>query len=142
MRIDIALLKRQHAAIIVAADDFAKLLSGPYEAASDRLAIARSTLARLIAEHLKTEGEQLHAPLQAHQLTSRVASYAPIAAQTRDLRLAYSTHISTWRQSTIERDWAGYVIASQGFCRQLKEVLAREERDLFPAAQALLTALR
>lgn len=142
MQIDLALLRRQHAAIISASDDFAKLLSGSYADASDRLATARSTLARLIAEHLKTEGEQLHAPLQAHHLTANIPSYAQIAAQTRDLRIAYSSHISVWRTSTIEQNWAAYVTASQRFCRDLKEVLAREERELFPAAQALLAGLR
>lgn len=138
MSVNVALLSRQHAAIIAASDDLASLLSGSFTAAADRLGPARSILARLLAEHLQIENDEVHRPLQARSLTSRIPAYDEIAAQTRDLRLAYSSHISVWRMSAIEAEWTVYAETSRRFCADLRKLIAREERELFPAAQLLL----
>lgn len=138
MHVDIELLKSQHAAIIAANEELQGLWSETYIVASDRLGGVRSKLARLIAEHLAAENEQLHAPLQARKLTGSIPAYEQIAAETRELRLAYSKHISEWRLSAIERDWVGYVCAAQAFSLALLRVMGREERELFPLAVSLL----
>lgn len=135
---NIALLCRQHAAIIAATDELTSLLSGSYVAAESRLMIARSTLARLVSEHLKTENELIHGPLQARGLTSKIPAYADIAAGTRELHLAYSSHVGTWRPGMIESDWSSFGAAARKLCSEMRNILIREERELFPIAQALL----
>ena len=139
MQINMTLLKSQHAAIVAANDDLDELLSGTYTTASARLPGVRSKLAKLIAEHMAAENEQLHQPLQAKNLTGRIPDYEEIASQTRELRISYSVHITKWRMSAIENDWPSYVSAARGFGHKLREVLSREEREVFPLAASLLS---
>jgi len=86
----IALLKQQHAEILSAVLELTKLFAGSFEEAAPKLGTARTNLARLITKHLKTEEEELHVPLRARGLTRQIPAFANIAAETRDLRLAYS----------------------------------------------------
>ncbi len=138
VQINLLPLRQQHAAITAASDNLTSLFAMSFEDASGRLVAARSALARLIAEHLKTENDELHLPLHERGLTSRIPSYADIAKQTRELRLNYSAHIGQWSSATIELDWFGYTHAASAVCADLKAMITREEQELFPAAEALL----
>jgi len=61
-----------------------------------------------------------------------------IADKTRELRLAFSAHIAKWSTGAIRGDWPGYGRSLKSITAELADVLAREERDLFPHAQTLL----
>jgi hypothetical protein len=69
VQLNIALLKQQHAEILSAVAELTKLFVGSFEEAGPQLGPARTTLARLIATHLRTEEEELHVPLRARGLT-------------------------------------------------------------------------
>ena len=139
----IALLKQQHAEILSAVAELTKLFAGSFEDAVPQLGTARTTLARLIAKHLKTEEEELHAPLRARRLTTtQIPAFADIAAETRDLRLAYSAHIGDWHARTVQADWSEYTASARRLHAALERLTRREEEEIYPAAQRLLSELR
>ncbi len=138
----IALLKQQHDEILSAVAELTKLFAGSFEDAVPQLGTARTTLARLIAKHLKTEEEELHAPLRARRLTTQIPAFADIAAETRDLRLAYSAHIGDWHARAVQADWSGYTASARRLHAALERLTRREEEEIYPAAQRLLSELR
>ena len=138
----IALLKQQHAEILSAVAELTRLFAGSFEDAAPQLGTARTTLARLIAKHLKTEEDELHAPLRARRLTAQIPAFADIAAETRDLRLAYSAHIGDWHARTIQANWPGYTASARRLHTALERLTKREEDEIYPAAQRLLSELR
>lgn len=138
MHLDIALLKQQHLAIINASKALTDLLSESFAVAAPQIGQVRTTLARLIAEHLKTEEDLLHTPLRARKLAASIPGYAEIAAETRDLRLRYSAHIGNWPARSIEQDWRGYAADARALSNAVTALAFREEREIYPAAQRLL----
>jgi hypothetical protein len=136
---NVALLKQQHLAIMDAGRKLDELCAGSLEDALPHLGAARSGLAQLIARHHVTEEAELHAPLRNRKLAGQIACYGDIAAQTRELRLAYSAHIAAWPMAAITADWNGYRNSARELALELQALALREERDLFPAAQALLS---
>jgi len=115
----IALLKQQHAEILSAVAELKKLFAGSFEEAGPQLGTGRTTLARLIAKHLKTEEEELHAPLRERGLTTQIPAFADIAAETRDLRLAYSAHIGDWHARTVPANWGHRRISFCAYAKRL-----------------------
>ena len=142
MQFKIALLKQQHAEILSAVLELTKLFAGSFEEAAPKLGTARTNLARLITKHLKTEEEELHVPLRARGLTRQIPAFANIAAETRDLRLAYSAHIGDWHARTIQANWPGYTASARRLHTALERLTKREEDEIYPAAQRLLSELR
>lgn len=139
VQLKIVLLKQQHAEILSAVAELTKLFAGSFEEAGPQLGTARTTLARLVAKHLKTEGEELHAPLRARGLTTQIPAFADIAAETRDLRLAYSAHIGDWHARTVPANWSGYTASARRLHAALERLTKREEEEIYPAAQRLLS---
>lgn len=142
VQLKIAMLKQQHAEILSAVTELTNLLNGSFEEAASQLGTARTNLARLIAKHLKTEEEELHAPLRARGLTAQIPAFAEIAAETRDLRLNYSAHIGEWHARTIQANWPGYIASARRLHAALERLTKREEEGIYPAAQRLLSELR
>jgi len=138
VHLDIALLKQQHLGILNASKALTELLSETFAVAAPQIGQARTTLARLIAEHLKTEEDILHTPLRTHKLAASIPAYAEIAAETRDLRLRYSAHIGDWPARSIEKDWQGYAADARALSTAVTALALREEREIYPAAQQLL----
>lgn len=141
VQLKIALLKQQHTEILSAVDELTNLLGGSFEAVAPQLGTARTTLARLIAKHLKTEEEELHAPLRARRLTTQIPAFADIAAETRDLRLAYSAHIGDWHARAVQSNWPGYTASARRLHSALERLTRREEEEVYPIAQRLLAEL-
>lgn len=142
MHLDIALLKQQHVGILNASRVLTGLMAGTFADAAPHIGQARTTLARLIAEHLKSEDEILHAPLRDHKLTDQIPGYAAIAAETRDLRLRYSAHIGEWPARAVEADWQTYIVEARRLSQAVTALAAQEEREIYPAAQRLLAGMR
>jgi hypothetical protein len=142
VRLNSSLLKQQHVGIIDAIKTLNALLVGSFADAAALLGQARMALARLIAEHLKSEEELLHGPLKTHRLTDQISSYAAIAAATRDLRIRYSAHISDWPMRTIEANWQAYVVEARRLSEAVASLAAREEQEIYPAAEQLLAGIR
>lgn len=141
MQLDIPLLKQQHVGILNATKVLTGLMAGTFADAAAHLGQARTTLARLISEHLRTEDEVIHAPLRAHKLTDKVPNYGAIATETRDLRLRYSAHIGDWPVRAVEADWHAYVTEARRLSEDVTALAAREEQEIYPAAQRLLAAI-
>jgi len=135
---NVELLKQQHVEIIDAGRKLDQLCARSLEDAVPHLGAARSGLAKLIARHHATEEAELHGPLRSRKLAGRIACYADIVAQTRELRLAYSAHITSWPMAAITADWNGYRNSARELALELQALALREERDLFPIAQRLL----
>jgi hypothetical protein len=85
----IALLKQQHAEILSAVAELTKLFAGSFEEAGPQLGIARTTLARLIAKHLKTEEEKFMRPC-GHAGSRHRSRLLPIS---RRKRVIFAWHI-------------------------------------------------
>lgn len=138
MQTNIALLERQHHQILTAIGQLRELTMRPFAEAAPHLAKARLALAKAVSENLASETTTIHEPLMAHRLTERIPAYDDIARQTRQLRVIFSNHIGHWQFDVIAADWSGYGTSLRAIVADLADILAREERELFPAAQRLL----
>lgn len=136
---DIKSLERQHRAIIATIDELCASTDKPVDEGFPSTANVRLKLAKVVADNMATETAEIHEPLQARDLTSRVPEYAAIATRTRELRLVFSAHITKWSTDAIKRDWAGHGRSIRHITSELADILHREERCLFPVVQTLLT---
>lgn len=141
LHVNVILLKQEHQAIRAAIRDLVGLVDRPCEESLPHIANARLKLARAVSANMASETAEIHEPLQRHRMTSRIPAYAGIADRTRELRLIFSAHISKWSTGAIRDDWPGYGRSLKSITAELVDILAREERDLFPNAQALLGAV-
>ncbi|WP_322966047.1 hypothetical protein [Sphingomonas fuzhouensis] len=138
---NVILLKQQHHAIMTAIQELVDLVDRPSAESLPHIANARLKLARAVSVNMASETAEIHEPLQRHKMTSRIPAYAGIADRTRELRLVFSAHISKWSTSAIQDDWQGYGRSLKSITADLAEILAHEERDLFPHAQTLLVSI-
>lgn len=132
-------LREQHRLILLTASAMIELVGRPAAAAAGELASTRTRLAQQLSEHLKSEEEQLHAPLRAKRQSAAIPHYERVALATRDLRLSYSAHIAKWRPADIATQWSDYGSEVRGLLARLRSVIEQEEAFLYPAAQALLS---
>lgn len=139
MQINIGLLKQQHMTIRATTDDLLALTDLQFDQGFPGVTNARLKLAKVIADHLATETVEIHEPLQARGKADDIPAYAEIVSRIRELRVMFSCHIAKWSLAAIRKDWAGYGRSLREIAVELADILDREERDLFPVAQTILT---
>lgn len=142
MSVNIKLLEQQHLAIISAIDHLLALTERSFEEGYPHIASARLRLSKVVADNMATETAEIHEPLEAYGLKSRILAYNGIAQRTRELRLIFSASITKWSSDAIKQDWAGYGASLRHITTQLADILLWEERELFPHADMLLTNVR
>lgn len=142
IRIDIAMLKRQHVDIIAAIDALIRLTQQPYETAWPHLGATRVKLAQLLRDHRQSEEAQIHAPLRALRMIDAIPGYASILDEARRLRGEYSKHLVRWPATEIANDWAAYGREVPIHLKALTRMFEREEAELYPHAQRALAAER
>ncbi|WP_210359333.1 MULTISPECIES: hemerythrin domain-containing protein [Sphingomonas] len=137
-QIDIALLKRQHADIVVAVDALIALTRQPQATALPQLGATRVRLAQLLRDHRLAEEAQVHAPLRAARRIDAIPGYASILEDARRLRGVYSAHLNRWSAAEIAKAWAEYGQEVPTHRAALLAMFKREEAELYPAAARLL----
>ena len=131
-------LFEDHRKIAAAADALLALLRRNSDLPLEELGPMRVRLGSLTLAHLRAEEERIIAPLQASGQLDAVPAAAAILTEIRNGRGTYSDHIRKWTPQAIAQDRAGYIEAVTELIRRLKDLIAREESDLYWPALRLL----
>lgn len=109
------------------------LFDKSYAEAAPHLGPVRTRVARAIARHLNTEDEALLTPLRERRLMGELPGCEAIVAETRDLRLAYSTHIRVWTAGAVAERWDDYIDATRQLNARMAVLCQQKMRSFYPA---------
>ena len=139
LRHTFALLECQHIEINEAVADLMDLLERDTAALPRVVGEIRTRIMRLVAANMQVEEERLFGPLRRFRLSGSIPCYTCVIKTTRDLRLQYSAHISTWPARAIAADWQGYKQSTIALHRAATALRQRKVKELYPAAERLLS---
>lgn len=134
-------LRTEHAALITLSRIILQMTKAPQPPRPTELASARGLLRDTLVRHLKCEDWALYPRLKATGDPDLVRVTREFELEMGDLAAEFVAYDDKWTGARVETDWPA-------FCREttiMFDVLAvrveREERDLYPLADVLMTTL-
>jgi iron-sulfur cluster repair protein YtfE (RIC family) len=130
-------LREEHAQLAEIVGRLSKFIAQPHPPAASELFKLRHELSSTLIAHLKAEDWVLY-PRLFHSADAKVAETArAFADEMGGLAAAYTAYADKWTASSIDHDWAGYCAETRGIIEALTCRITRENRDLYPLAEAI-----
>ena len=126
--------RTQHTEILQVAKEMTEQMRGQPDAAVLRKLL--SNLAGKLQVHLAMEDQALYPRLQSASDPKVKAMANQFMAEMGGLRGAFAAYNSKWQLSAIRADHAGVAEETQAVFAALTQRIARENRELYPLADA------
>jgi hypothetical protein len=131
-------LFEDHRAIVALSEELLVLLRRNPRPTVDELTQLRTRVGSRAAQHLRDEDALIIRPLLATGRIDEIPGARDTIVAIRESRAQYSNHVGKWTRGAIHADWDGYVHEMTDMIERLKQILAREERELYRPALQLL----
>lgn len=135
-RMDISILKAEHAALAELRQQLLDLVNSETAAGAEISAI-RWRMSRLLLTHLAKEDAHLYPPLKADPNPSASALADFYQREMGDLAARWQGFIMDWTSQRISADWLGFRAAALPILEALAIRIQCEERDLYPRLESI-----
>ncbi len=132
---DMTELRRQH-------DEISQTVHRLAQATADRdnprsVGAIRWKLARELMAHLALEDRILYPAMQKSPDARIRATAATLQQETGAWADTFSRYMAAWCDDRVAREWADFCIETRGIIQALSERVDRENRHLYPLAEAV-----
>lgn len=97
----------------------------------------RWQLARQLMRHLALEDRILYPALQRSGDAQVRNVAAALQSETGSLAEVFARYMAAWSDDRVARQWSGFCVETQQILKVLSERIAREDRTLYPLAEAV-----
>lgn len=130
-------LRAEHAALSVLSESLAALVAADTPASLRAIEAARADLRDSLTCHLKCEDWALYPRLLASGDERLRGLAAGFVADMGDVAERFTAYDRGWNSARILADWKGFGAETRTMLALLDERIEREERDLYPRAEAI-----
>ncbi|MBB5705639.1 hemerythrin domain-containing protein [Sphingopyxis panaciterrulae] len=130
-------LRAEHSDLAMLGKAMCALVAAPEPPPNDEIEALRARLRDTLVRHLKCEDWALYPRLAASGDPALAELASRFAAEVGGIGLRFAEYDADWSSERVAADWPRFCDASRGMIEELAGRIVREERDLYPAAEAL-----
>lgn len=134
-------LRAEHAALATLSQIMAKIVRAPVPPRPTELLAVRAMLRDTLLRHLKCEDWVLYPRLKASGDADLVDMAQAFVAEMGHIAGDFAVYDERWTTERVEREWADFRRETLAILAALAARIAREEGELYPAAERLEAAV-